>query len=364
MSALEELSAVGVSIWLDDLDRHRIESGNLKQLIDTKHVVGVTTNPSIFEKALTSGVAEYSAQLAQLKGSDVDTAVRALTVHDVTAACDIFMPVYEATHGVDGRVSLEVDPRLANDTNGTVSQARELWALVNRKNLMIKIPATGAGLPAITEVIGSGISVNVTLIFSVERYVQVMDAWLAGLELAAKNGHDLSTIESVASFFVSRVDVLVDSILDKQATDAAKNLRGKAAIANAQLAWDAYCDMTASDRWHSLESRNARTQRPLWASTGVKDPAYDDTRYVIELAAPGCVNTMPEGTLNAVADHGVVRGDTVSGTCEAAQQVWADLAAIGIDRDAVFKQLETEGVEKFISAWNQLLSALADTLMK
>lgn len=364
MSVLEELSAVGVSIWLDDLDRHRIESGNLASLIQTKHVVGVTTNPSIFEKALTSGVAEYSAQLAELKGTDVDTAVRALTVHDVTAACDIFTSVYSSTNGVDGRVSLEVDPRLADDTAGTVAQARELWKLVNRPNLMIKIPATDAGLPAITEVIGSGISVNVTLIFSVERYVQVMDAWLAGLELAAKNGHDLSTIESVASFFVSRVDVLVDSLLDKQATDAAKVLRGKAAIANAQLAWDAYCDMTASDRWNALENVNARLQRPLWASTGVKDPAYDDTRYVIELAAPGCVNTMPEGTLNAVADHGVVRGDTVSGTADDANKVWADLAELGIDRDAVFEQLETEGVEKFIAAWNQLLTALAATLEK
>lgn len=364
MSTLEELSAAGVSIWLDDLDRHRIESGNLQSLIDTKYVVGVTTNPSIFEKALTSGVAEYSAQLTSLKGSDVDTAVRALTVHDVTAACDVFLPTYEASRGVDGRVSLEVDPRLANDTAGTVAQAKELWDLVNRKNLMIKIPATEAGLPAITEVIGSGISVNVTLIFSVERYEQVMHAWLAGLELAARNGLDLSTIESVASFFVSRVDVLVDSQLDAMGTDAAKALRGKAAIANAQLAWDVYCDMTASDRWHILESQHARVQRPLWASTGVKDPAYEDTRYVIELVAPGCVNTMPEGTLNAVADHGVVRGDTVSGTADDARQVWADLEAIGIDRAAVFAQLESEGVEKFIAAWNQLLTALATTLEK
>lgn len=364
MSTLEELSAVGVSIWLDDLDRHRIESGNLQSLIDTKYVVGVTTNPSIFEKALTSGVAEYTSQLAKLKGSDVDAAVRALTIHDVTAACDIFMPVFERTHGIDGRVSLEVDPRLANDTAGTIAQAKELWELVNRKNLMIKIPATAAGLPAITEVIGNGISVNVTLIFSVERYEQVMQAWLAGLELASKNGIDLSTIESVASFFVSRVDVLVDSLLDDQGTVAAAALRGKAAIANAQLAWDAYCEMTASDRWHILESQHARIQRPLWASTGVKDPAYDDTRYVIELAAPGCVNTMPEGTLNAVADHGIVRGDTVSGTADEARQVWEDLAAIGINRDDVFAQLETEGVDKFIAAWKQLLSALAATLEK
>lgn len=362
MSTLEDLSAVGVSVWLDDLDRHRIESGNLAELISTHSVVGVTTNPSIFEKALTSGVVEYADQLAELKGMDVDTAVKALTVHDVRAACDIFHDAWIASKGVDGRVSLEVDPRLAHDTDGTVTQARELWATVDRKNLMIKIPATKAGIPAITQVLSHGISVNVTLIFSVERYIEVMHAWLAGLEAAAANGHDLSSIESVASFFVSRVDTLVDQQLDALATPAASALRGKAAIANAQLAWDAYCATTSSQRWNDLASQGAHPQRPLWASTGVKDPSYDDTRYVVELAAPGCVNTMPEGTLNAVADHGVVRGDTVSGTADEARIVWEQLAHVGINRAEVFDHLETDGVDKFIAAWNQLLDSLSATL--
>ena len=362
MTPLEELSAVGVSVWLDDLDRHRIESGNLASLISTKSVVGVTTNPSIFEKALTSGVVEYSNQLATLKGTDVDVAVKALTIHDVQAACDIFHDTWVASNGVDGRVSLEVDPRLAHDTAGTVAQARELWDTVDRKNLMIKIPATKAGLPAITQVLAHGISVNVTLIFSVERYVEVMDAWLSGIEAAHSAGHDLATIESVASFFVSRVDTLVDQQLDALGTSEARELRGKAAIANAQLAWAAYCQVITSERWKSLAQRGAHPQRPLWASTGVKDPTYDDTRYVVDLAAPGCVNTMPESTLNAVADHGVVRGDTVTGTLESATQVWADLAAVGIDRNAVFEHLETDGVAKFIAAWNQLLDSLAKTL--
>lgn len=362
MSTLEDLSAVGVSVWLDDLDRHRIESGNLASLISTKSVVGVTTNPSIFEKALTSGVAEYAEQLAELQGVDVDIAVKALTIHDVQAACDIFHDTWVSSGGVDGRVSLEVDPRLAHDTDGTVTQARELWDAVGRKNLMIKIPATTAGLPAITQVLAQGISVNVTLIFSVERYIEVMNAWLAGIEAARVAGHDLATIESVASFFVSRVDTLVDQQLDALGTPAASALRGKAAIANAQLAWDAYCQVITSDRWTALAQHAAHPQRPLWASTGVKDPAYDDTRYVVELAAPGCVNTMPEGTLNAVADHGVIRGDTVTGTSREAAQVWADLEAAGIDRNAVFEHLETDGVAKFIAAWNQLLDSLAKTL--
>lgn len=361
-STLQAISDTGVSIWLDDLDRHRIESGNLAELIATKHVVGVTTNPSIFEKALTSGVAEYAEQLAELKssGANAEQAVRALTVRDVTAACDIFDPVWKTTHGVDGRVSLEVDPRLAHDTQGTTDQALELWNLVNRGNLMIKIPATQAGLPAIAHVLAHGISVNVTLIFSVERYEHVMDAWLTGLEQAAHNGHDLSSIESVASFFVSRVDTLVDSQLTAIGSESALALRGKAAIANAQLAWTAFEEVKASDRWKALESQGAHIQRPLWASTGVKDPAYDDTRYVVELAAPICVNTMPEGTLNAVADHGVSRGDTVTGTQSAALKVWRDLEAVGINRSDVFNTLETEGVDKFIAAWNQLLGAMND----
>jgi len=361
---LAALYEAGVSIWIDDLDRHRIESGNLQELIDTKSVVGVTTNPSIFEKAMTSGLAEYQPQLAELAsaGASTEEAVRALTVHDVTAACEIMHPVWQKSGHVDGRVSLEVDPRLANDTEGTFAQAKELWSIVNRPNLMIKIPATKAGLPAITETLAAGISVNVTLIFSETRYVEVLEAWLAGLEKAAENGHDLSLIESVASFFVSRVDTLIDKELDALGTPEAAAVRGKAAIANAHLAWQAFLDVTAGQRWLDLQSKGAHVQRPLWASTGVKDPAYDDTRYVVELVAPNTVNTMPEATMNAVADHGVLRGDTVTGTADAARKVWADLAELGISADEVFAELETDGVNKFITAWEQLLASIETAL--
>jgi len=361
---LQALSDAGVSIWLDDLDRHRIESGNLAQLIATKNIVGVTTNPNIFEKALTSGAVEYQAQISALAsaGADVETAVRALTVADVTAACDIFNATYESTNGLDGRVSLEVDPRLADDTETTVSQALELWDTVNRANLMIKIPATKAGLSAITQVLSHGISVNVTLIFSLERYREVLQAWLAGIEAAHANGHDISKIESVASFFVSRVDTLVDAQLDAIGSESAKQMRGKAAIANARLAWAAFVEVQNSNRWHNLQTLGAHIQRPLWASTGVKDPSYNDTRYVVDLVAPTCVNTMAEATLNAVADHGIVPTDSVSNTQAESTQVWKDLEALGIDRAEVFATLEKEGVEKFTAAWNQLLTALAAVL--
>lgn len=359
---LQDLSAAGVSIWLDDLDRHRIESGNLAELIKTKSVVGVTTNPSIFEKAIGSGAAEYQAQLAELADTSVDAAVRALTVHDVSEACKIFADVYQASNGFDGRVSLEVDPRLANDTSGTITQAKELWQAVNQPNLMIKIPATKAGLPAITEAIASGISVNVTLIFSVERYREVMQAWLTGLAKAKANGHDLSKIDSVASFFVSRVDTLIDAQLTEIGSAQALALKGKAAIANARLAYEAFEQMLTEPTWLSLQEAGAHPQRPLWASTGVKDPAYPDTQYVIELVAPKCVNTMPEATLNAVADHGDVRGNTIKGTYASAAAVFSDLASVGINFSEVFEQLETEGVEKFIDAWQKLLDGLATAL--
>ena len=357
-----ELSKAGISIWLDDLDRHRIESGNLKQLIDTKSVVGVTTNPSIFEKALTSGVAEYQPQLKQLANASVDQAVKALTVADVSAACEIFADVYQSSGGFDGRVSLEVDPRLANDTAGTVAQAKELWGLVNQPNLMIKIPATKAGLPAITEVLAAGISVNVTLIFSVARYQEVISAWLAGIEKAKANGHDLAKIDSVASFFVSRVDTLIDSQLTKIGTPEALALKGKAAIANAQLAYEAFEKAIAGIGWQSLKAAGAHPQRPLWASTGVKDPAYPDTLYVTQLVAPNCVNTMPEATLNAVADHGKITGNTIAGTYDIARQLMSQLTNVGIDLPQVFNTLETEGVDKFIKAWEQLLTGLSTAL--
>ena len=359
---LAKLSAAGVSVWLDDLDRHRIESGNLKELIETKSVVGVTTNPSIFEKALSSGAVEYQAQIKQLAKASVDQAVRELTVADVTAACQIFSPVYQKTNGLDGRVSLEVDPRLANDTTGTIAQAKELWDLVNQPNLMIKIPATDAGLPAITETLASGISVNVTLIFSVSRYRQVIAAWLSGLELAKANGHDLSKIHSVASFFVSRVDTLIDSQLTKIGSPEAVAMKGKAGLANARLAWEAYELLRTDSRWLSLQEHGAQPQRPLWASTGVKDPSYPDTLYVTELVAPGCVNTMPEATLLAVADHGLVTGDTVSDTYTHAHGVFSQLTSLGINFDSVFKTLEEEGVAKFIAAWEQLLAGLSKVL--
>ncbi|MFF4209203.1 transaldolase [Streptomyces sp. NPDC001796] len=360
---LKRLSEAGVSIWLDDLSRKRIASGNLAELIETEHVVGVTTNPSIFQAAIGSGEG-YEEQLADLavRGVTVEEAVRMMTTADVRAAADILRPVYDATDGRDGRVSIEVDPRLAHNTAATVAEARQLAWLVDRPNVMIKIPATEAGLPAITEVIGQGISVNVTLIFSLERYRQVMDAYLAGLEKARAAGLDLSAIHSVASFFVSRVDTEIDKRLTKLGTDEALALKGRAALANARLAYEAYEKAFASERWSALETAGANRQRPLWASTGVKDPAYKDTLYVDELVAPGTVNTMPEATLKATADHGDIQGDTVTGGYEQAR---ADLAAVerlGISYDEVVQQLEDEGVEKFETAWQDLLDAVTKSL--
>ncbi len=359
---LENLTEAGVSIWLDDLTRTRITSGNLKELIDTMSVRGVTTNPSIFEGAIAGSADAYAAQIATLarSGTSAEQAVRVMTSDDVRDACDIFSDVFAESGGTDGRVSIEVDPRLARNTQASITEAQELWDLVDRKNLLIKIPATLEGLPAITEVIGRGISVNVTLIFSVKRYTQVMDAYLSGLELAVSRGHDVSTIQSVASFFVSRVDSAVDSLLTAQGSDQATALMGQAAIANARVAWQAYVEVLASDRWKVL--KNANPQRPLWASTGVKDPAYSDTRYVIDLVAPGCVNTMPEKTLVAVADHGVFMGDTVSGTGAASATIWSELAVVGIDAGAVCDTLEIEGVAKFEQAWVALLETVAKAL--
>jgi transaldolase len=361
--ALAELSATGVSIWLDDLSRERLRTGNLEKLVHDKHVVGVTTNPSIFQKAMSEGSA-YDEQLRELalRGCDVGEAVRSLTTYDVRWACDVLKQAYDGSGGVDGRVSIEVDPRIAHDTDRTVAEAKALWWLVDRPNLYIKIPATREGLPAITQTLAAGVSVNVTLIFSLERYDAVMEAFLDGMEQAKANGHDLSRMGSVASFFVSRVDTEVDKRLEK--SGGPKELRGKAAIANAQLAYEHYEKVFASDRWKALEKAGAKPQRPLWASTGVKDPAYDDTQYVVELVAPGTVNTMPEPTLDAVADHGVVRGDTVTKTYAAAQKVLDDLAAAGIDYDDVVELLEVEGVQKFEDAWNELIESVTANLEK
>ena len=355
---LADLSAAGVSVWLDDLSRDRLRSGNLQELIDTHSVVGVTTNPSIFQAALSKGTA-YDAQVAELaaRGADVDAVIRTATTDDVREACDVLRPQWEASDGVDGRVSIEVDPRLAHETDKTVLQAIELWKIVDRPNLLIKIPATLAGLPAITAVLAEGISVNVTLIFSVERHRAVMDAYLAGLEAATQAGHDLKRIHSVASFFVSRVDTEIDKRLEAIGTEEALALRGQAGVANARLAYAAFEEVFAGNRWEPLAEEGAWVQRPLWASTGVKNPDYSDTLYVTELVAPDTVNTMPEKTMEAVADHGIVTGDTITGTGAAAQRVFDKLEAVGIDLADVFTLLEEDGVDKFEKSWQELLDA-------
>ena len=357
-SPLHALAQAGVAVWLDDLSRGLIRSGGLARLVE-RGVVGVTTNPSIFAAALTHGD-DYAAQLADLAahGAAVDEAVWRITTDDVRDACDVLRPVHDRTHSVDGRVSIEVDPRLAHDTAGTLAAARALWSQIERPNLFVKIPATLEGLPAITQALAEGISVNVTLIFSLERYRAVMDAFLTGLEKAHAAGVDLAPIGSVASFFVSRVDTAVDPRLDALGTPQAARLRGTAAVANARLAYAAYDEVFAGPRWTALQAAGARPQRPLWASTGVKDKAYPDTMYVDELVVRGVVNTMPEATLEAVAEHGQVRGDTVTGTKDESQEVVDGLAALGIAMDDVTAQLETEGVEKFVVAWQQLLASV------
>lgn len=356
---LGDLTRAGVAIWLDDLSRARLADGSLARLVRESHVVGVTTNPTIFHKAII-GSDRYDGQIRNLgaRGFEVEKALRAITVRDVAGACDLLRSAYDTSHGVDGRVSIEVDPRLAHDTEGTVLQARRLWWMVDRPNLFIKIPATTAGLPAITRCLAEGISINVTLIFSRRRYAEVMDAFLTGVEQARAAGHDLTRLASVASFFVSRVDTEIDQRLDTIGSAPAKAIRGAAAIANARLAFQNYDEVFTSDRWDRLARAGARPQRPLWASTGVKDPAYADTRYVLDLVTHGVVNTMPEATLRAVADHGSVRGDTISGHYADAAAVLAELAAVGVDYDDVVEKLERDGLTTFQASW----AALTDTL--
>lgn len=361
---LGELSKIGVSVWLDDLSRERLVTGNLEQLIANDHVVGVTTNPAIFDKAITSGGADYAEQLAEAKarGLSVDEAIRTMTTYDVRWACDLLKKTYDQTKGFDGRVSIEVDPRFARATEATIAEAKALHWTVDRENVLVKIPATVEGLPAITAAIAAGISVNVTLIFSVDRYEAVIDAFMAGLEKAKDAGQDLTKIHSVASFFVSRVDTAIDNELSKIGSDQAEALKGQAGVANARLAWAAYQKSLESDRWKSLKAAGANEQRPLWASTGVKNAAYQDDTYVVDLAGPGLVNTMPEATLNAVKDHGNVTGDTLDGTAADSQRVFDDLAAVGVDLPAVFDALETEGVDKFVEAWDELIENVKKAL--
>lgn len=358
-----QLSAQGVSIWLDDLSRERITSGNLAELISQKNVVGVTTNPSIFAASLNHGAA-YAEQISSLAraGKSVDEAVFEITTDDVRQASDIFLPLFEKTDGFDGRVSIEVEPDLAHDAEGTINQAKKLFDSINRPNVLIKIPATIEGLSAITATIAAGISVNVTLIFSLERYREVINAYLSGLEKAKEAGLDLSKIHSVASFFVSRVDTEVDKRLRKVGTEDALALTGKAGIANAQLAYEIYQQAFSTERSRYLLAAGANKQRPLWASTGVKDPSLSDTAYVVELIAPEVVNTMPEKTLSALYDHGVISGNSIVDNYQKAHRVLDDIAAQGISYAEVTELLEKEGVEKFIVSWNELLHTVVTAL--
>ena len=360
---LTALSAAGVSIWLDDLSRERLTSGNLKELITESSVVGVTTNPTIFAAALANGEA-YDAQVRELKqrGASVEDVVREVTVTDVREACDVFRSTWEASDGVDGRVSLEVSPLLARDTDATLAEAQDLWKAVDRPNLLVKIPATNEGLAAITGALAEGVSINVTLIFSVERYREVMGAFLDGLEQAAANGHQLASIASVASFFVSRVDTEIDKRLEKIGSDEALALRGKAGVANSRLAYAAFQDVFQGSRWAQLSAKGAKPQRPLWASTGVKNPDYSDTLYVTELVVADTVNTMPEKTMQAFADHGEVRGDQVTGMAAQAQEVFDALERVGVDLTDVFQVLEDEAVEKFEVSWKELLDTVKSQL--
>jgi transaldolase len=354
--ALAQLTAAGVSVWLDDISRERLTTGNLEMLMRDLHVRGVTSNPTIFAKAISSGSA-YQEQLADLavRGVSVDEAARAITTYDIRWACDVLRPVYDQTEGLDGRVSIEVDPRIARDTAKTIAEARALWWLVDRPNLFIKIPATVQGLPAITQCLSEGISVNVTLIFSLQRYEEVIDAFMAGLESASG---DVTRLASVASFFVSRVDTEVDDRLDKLGTPGAAALRGTAALANARLAYELFEQKLATPRWSALSARGARVQRPLWASTSVKDPSFADTMYVVELVAPDTVNTMPESTMHATQAHGTIRGDTIHGTYDESRRVIQQLEALGIGYDDVVTVLENEGVQKFEASWNELLGTI------
>ena len=362
---LKQLSDAGVAIWLDDLSRVRLQTGTLAELVRDKHVVGVTTNPTIFQKAI-SGSSTYDDQIRDLarRGVDVGEALRDITTYDVRWGCDVLRPCYDTSEGIDGRVSIEVDPRISDNTEATVTEARALWWLVDRPNVFIKIPATKEGVPAIAQCLAEGININVTLIFSLERYREVMDAFMDGMGRARAAGHDITKITSVASFFVSRVDTEVDQRLDKIGTEQAKALRGKAAIANTRLAYELYEKEFSSDRWRALAAAGAKPQRPLWASTSTKDPTYDDTMYVIDLVAPGVVNTMPESTLDALVDHGEFRGETVRSFYTDAHKVLDDLAAVGIDYDDVVNVLEVEGVEKFEASWNELIDSLQVELDK
>lgn len=359
-----QITQAGTSIWLDDLSRSKLtgtDPHSLPYRIAHNGVVGVTTNPSIFNSAISKG-AEYAADISTLKGKSADEVVRKLTSDDVRSACDLFAPIFKASSGIDGRVSIEVDPRYAHDTAATISEGKELWRVVDRPNAMIKVPATLEGLAAITELISLGISVNVTLIFSVDRYAQVMDAFMSGLEHRLTAGESITEIASVASFFISRIDSAIDPLLKADGSPDAIALLGKAAIANARLAYQSFESQIRTQRWQNLADHGARIQRPLWASTGVKDPAYKDTRYVLELIAPHTVNTMPQATLDAVLDHGQFQDIDISSTYDQSRSVIDSLAKQGIDIAKVTTELENDGVRKFADSWIELLANVGKAL--
>jgi transaldolase len=351
----QEILKAGTSIWLDDLSRSKLTGSDphsLPHRINHDGVRGVTTNPSIFGAAIT-GADEYAADIASLSGKSVDEVVRTLTTDDVRVACDLFAEIYSASKGIDGRVSIEVDPRLAHKTQETIDEGIALHALVGRPNVMIKVPATKAGLPAITALIGKGISVNVTLIFSLERYSEVIDAIIAGMAHAKSAGLELASIHSVASFFISRIDSAVDKELKGIGNT---DLLGKVAVANAHRAYALFLEKFSQPSWKALEESGALVQRPLWASTGVKDPAYADTLYVDTLVAPHTVNTMPQSTLDAFLDHGSVKSDAITAEMESASKILSALSALGISLESITDALEADGVKKFEDAWISLLA--------
>lgn len=360
---IEELAEAGTSVWLDDLSRRKLsgtDNHSLPHRIAEDGVVGVTTNPSIFLMAI-KGSEDYMVDISQMAGASADDVVRKLTTDDVRSACDLFAPLYVSSRGVDGRVSIEVDPRLAHQTQATIEEGKLLYNLVDRRNVLIKVPATLEGLPAITALIAQGISVNVTLIFSLTRYAEVIDAFMLGLEQRLGSSLPLNEIHSVASFFISRIDTAVDAELRELGNS---ELLGKAAIANARLAYELYESKCASDRWANLSRHGAHMQRPLWASTGVKDPNYEDTRYVLELVAPNTVNTMPQSTLDALLDHGIFKGNTIQGRYEDARSDMLALNSLGISLDKISYELEVDGVKRFADGWISLLESVSAVIPK
>jgi transaldolase len=365
---LFELHGHGQSIWFDTISRSLVSSGGLQRLIDGYAVVGVTSNPTIFEKAI-SGSAEYDDDIRMLAqaGHRAPAIFERLATDDIRNACDILLPRYAQSGHVDGRVSIEVSPNLAHQTEATMVEARVLWRTVDRPNLMVKIPGTREGIPAIEQMIAEGLSINVTLLFAVSMYEQVMEAYLTGLERRVAQGQPIDQIHSVASFFVSRVDTMVDKELDAKlqaANDSAEQdrlqgLLGKAAIANAKVAYQAFKRVFSGSRWDALKAKGANLQRPLWASTSTKNPAYPDTMYIAELVGPHTVNTVPENALLAFADHGVVRGNTVEEDVASARLVVEQLADVGIDlQEITERRLVAEGVTSFAASFDQLLAEL------